>query len=465
MQLALLPAQKISGGVWHSVSICADSTVMAWGGNNYGQLGNGNNTLSTYPVSVNSLSGIISVSCGYAHTLALRRDGTVWAWGANNFGQLGDSTTTNRSIPVQVIGLSGIVEIAAGNSSSLALRNDGTLFAWGNNSMGELGDSTIIERNTPIQVHGSVNVGFLTGIVAIACGASHSLAVKNDGTVWDWGNNAFGQLGDSTTVERHTPVKVKGLNGIVEVTAGNRHSVALRNDSTVFAWGSNWIGTCGDGTTVTVRNTPVQVHGVGNSGFLTGITSIASSQSAEHTLALRSDSIVLAWGANGFGELGNTAIATESNLPVQVDTLTRIISIATGAYHSLAIKRDNSEWAWGDNADGELGNGSYVDSTLPTQVMGLCSVILAQNEIGTKTNISIFPNPIVETGKIMIDFPQTGSQYRLEIYDCSGMTVREVVLNDNQFIIEKMDFSQGFYLFRITDGNGAFVGLGKFIVL
>ena len=208
----------IDGGWYFSVALKSDGTVWAWGQNDEGQLGDGTTIDRTTPAQVQSLSGITELSSGSKHCLALKSDGTVWAWGWNEYGQLGDGTTVNRTTPVRVPGLSGVTAVASGiYGSSLALKSDGTVWAWGWNYHSELGDGTTINRTTPVQVPG------LTGITALAGGASHSLALKSDGTVWAWGQNYAGALGDGTTVNRTTPEEVPGVSGIIARGAGSGH--------------------------------------------------------------------------------------------------------------------------------------------------------------------------------------------------------------------------------------------------
>src|SRR3989304_2356071 len=178
--------------------------VWAFGGNNYGQLGNGTTINRTTPVQVSGLTGVGAIASGYGHSLALKTDGTVWAWGFNDRGQLGDGTTINRTTPVQVSGLTGVAAIAGGYGHSLALKTDGTAWAWGQNNGGQLGNgtSTIFgATTTPVQVceSGGCSNGYLTGVAAIAGGFFHSLALKTDGTVWAFGVNSTSQLGDGTT--------------------------------------------------------------------------------------------------------------------------------------------------------------------------------------------------------------------------------------------------------------------------
>src|SRR6266478_1004430 len=318
-------------------------TVSAWGFNFYGQLGNGTNTTSNTAVQTSGLSGVTALAGGLYHSLALKSDGTVWAWGYNGYGELGNATFTSNNTPVQVLGpggvgfLTGVTAIAVGGLHSLALKSDGTVWAWGLNFQGQLGNGTVTNSNTPVQVLGPGGVGNLTGVTALAVGGGqnqHSLALKSDGTVWAWGYNGQGQLGNATNTTSNTPVQVLGLSGVTAIAGGVFHSLALKSDGTIWAWGYNFYGQLGNGTN-TDSNTPVQVLG------LSGATAIAGGN--YHSLALKSDGTVRAWGSNGAGALGDGA-NTNSNTPVQVlgtggvGFLSGVTALAAGFEQSLALK-------------------------------------------------------------------------------------------------------------------------------
>lgn len=258
----------------------------------------------------------------------------------------------NRLTKAVVPGGTGL--LAGGVDDSLAVRSDGTVWAWGNNTYGELGNGTTTNSSTPVQVSG------LTGATTVAAGYYHSLAVKSDGTVWAWGYNNFGQLGNGTFLTNSsTPGQVTGLSGATSVAAGSFHSVALLSNGSVEAWGSNVAGQLGNGTT-TLSSTPVQVSG------LTNATAIAAG--ANHSVALRSDGTVWDWGAGKQGQLGNGSTAF-STTPVQVSNLGGVVAIAAGGDTSYALRSDGSVWAWGANNFQQLGNTSAgKTSTVPVQV-------------------------------------------------------------------------------------------------
>ncbi len=260
---------------------------LVWGSNDSGQLGFPNPAAELIPgpvVGLGAGSSVISIASGGDHSLALKSDGTVLAWGNNSLGQLGDGTVLPRIAPVPVSGLgpgSGVIAIAAGTQHSLALKSDGTVLAWGNDGSGQLGDGSF--SFTPRSSYSLVSgLGTGSGVIAIAAGDQHSLALKSDGTVLAWGANFNSQLGDGTNNNRPTPVQVSGLgpaSGVIAVTGGGQHTLALKSDGTVLAWGANFAGQLGDGTFIT-RLTPVQVSNLGSGS---GVTSIVAG--SQHSLA------------------------------------------------------------------------------------------------------------------------------------------------------------------------------------
>ncbi|MDC0712095.1 RCC1 repeat-containing protein [Stigmatella sp. ncwal1] len=304
---------------------------------------------------------ILAVSAGDNHSLALRSDGTVWAWGDNSSGQLGNGTKDPQPVvlPVQVSGLTDVVAVAAGASHSLAKSRDGTVWAWGANDDGQLGDGTSLEQIRPVQV------AVLTDVTAVVASANYSLALRGDGTVWAWGDNDLGQIGDGTDKDRAVPKRVEKLVGIFisTVVVGDDHSLALSREGDVWAWGYNDFGEIG--TAEDVQAIPERMSGV------TGVKALASGNG--HSLALREDGTVLAWGDNSEGQLGYDPEATV-NTPVKVPGLEGITALAAGAEFSLALTGDGTVWAWGINTVGELGIGTDAPRGLPRKVPGLVDI-------------------------------------------------------------------------------------------
>ncbi len=448
-------AQSLGGGGWHSLGICNDSTVKAFGENATGQIGNGNTVDQTTPVTVAGLSGIIAVSGGgdqlEAHSMALKANGTVWCWGSNLYGGLGNASATGTFVtaPVQALILTGAKAISAGGWHSVALKNDGTVWAWGWNSDGQLGDGTTVDKSIPTQVPS------LTNVTKIAAGTYHTLALKNDGTVWAWGDNVSGQIGNGTTgLDRNTPVQVNGLSNVVAITAGRFFSMAVKNDGTVWTWGQNLYGQLGNGNT-TDSNVPVQVNG------LTGITSAVAASGAFHAHALKNDGTVWSWGRNTYGNLGNNTIAN-SSVPVQMTNFASPIGIAAGTNFSLFYKSDGSMWGIGRNASGQLGDATTTQRNEAFQSNVMCSVLQQQSVIGLKENglsnvkVAIFPNP--STGGVFnLELVNASmSDYKIEVYNAIGQNVAieslEPMAND-KLRLNLSAIPNGIYYLRMKASN------------
>lgn len=321
---------------------------------------------------------ITAVKAGSSHQIVLTADGKVFGWGSNNQGQLGNTLTTASTTPVSLkddAALAGktIAVIASGTSHNLALTTNGELFSWGNNTSGKLGDGSTTNRTQPVAVVAS---GALAGktITAIAAGDQHSLALSAEGKVFAWGSNSFDQLGTEAWQDSSVPVAVDtrgALRGktITAIAAGYGHSLVLTSDGEVFSWGSNGNGKLGNGTNIDPR-TPVKVDA---SGALAGKRVIAIAAGEDHSIALTADGLVFAWGDNTYGQLGDNSGSTHSAVPVPVFTngvlAGKIVAgISAGIDHCLAITADGITVSWGRNLSGQLGNGGTVNSPVPVLV-------------------------------------------------------------------------------------------------
>ncbi len=382
------PSVKISSfsvGTMHTAAVTADGKVYSWGGNNNGQLGGGPGlpSQSTIPVQAIGINGVAGVSAGGAHTVALKTDGTVWGWGNNESGQLGNGTGSTTPSPVRATGLTNIIAISAGIQHTLALRSDGTVWAWGNNTYGGLGNGAQnFSELSPVQVIG------LTDVKAIAAGAESSFALKTDGTVWSWGRNLAGELGNGSSVASSpTPVQVSGLTNIESVATGVTFSLARRNDGTLWSWGSNIYGQLGDGTNE-LRRTPVKVAGLNN------VVAVAAGGAT--SMARLSNGTVWTWGENFRGQLGNGTNVPWSYTPVQVSGLTNPTVIDMGGSHAGALASTGKFSLWGDNDFGQLGDGTTVGRLVPTEMtfFGFAPVIHYTTNGAEPTN----DDPVIASG-------------------------------------------------------------------
>jgi alpha-tubulin suppressor-like RCC1 family protein len=334
--------------------------------------------LLALPPSGHTAPDVVSIWGGARGTIVLKSDGTVWTWGGDAFGKLGINQTnanTRALVPVEVHGandigfLHSVTTIMGGETHYMAVKSDGTLWSWGYNFIGELGDGTTNDAAVPIQAGLGANPP-LTNVIKLGGRTYFSLAVKADGSIWGWGMNWNGQMGNGTIMPTGpqvlNPVMVSNsqpghvMNNPVQVSCGYTYGLALLTNGSVWTWGTGVHGELGADTN-TQTLVPIQVPGVSN------ITAISSGW--KHTLALKSDGTVWSWGLNGHGELGDGTSINRSNA-VQVLNLSNIVMVSGGDYNSIALRSDGTVWKWGLNDVGELGQGTN-DNTGPGPAVDL----------------------------------------------------------------------------------------------
>ena len=296
-------------------------------------------------------------------------EGVLWTWGMGGSGQLGVGTTYDSDEPVRVMG--DVYSVSTSDSNGAALRTDGSLWMWGTNAVGELGLPGVYDRKIGLYADFPVQtrpVKVLDGVAAVSVGHQFTLAIKNDGSLWAWGDNYFGQLGDGTETHRDRPVKI--MDNVVACAAGDDFAAAVKSDGTLWTWGYNYFGQLGDGGTSS-RSKPKQV--------MTGVKTVCASFS--NCAAVKTDGTLWVWGLNKHGQIGD-GTHTDTHSPKKA--LDKVQAVSLGSGHTAAIRTDGSLWLWGDNEYGSLGNGGsgnyyhtsgykpagyHYDQTKPEQLM------------------------------------------------------------------------------------------------
>ena len=338
--------------------------LWVFGSNSSGQLGLLDLTSRSSPVQLTAIStttaGTVSqIDFGYQYGLAIKTDGTLWAWGINTFGELGLGDTVTRSSPVQVGAGTNWQKVAAGpdlnQRTSYAIKTDGSMWAWGFNGAGQIGDSTVVSKSSPVQVLPTTK----TNWIDVTAGKNWSAAIDSSGSLFTWGYGTLGQLG-SGVADFSSPTQVGVLTNWAKVSANSSHTMAIKTDGTLWGWGRNLNGELGDFSTTT-RSSPVQT------GTATDWANVTAG--GFFTIGVKTDGSMWAWGAGSNGQLG---LALPESRPIQIMPYDfRYKDFSAGGSHAMAVKNDGTLWGWGTNTDGQLGIGNLTYKSSPVQIGAL----------------------------------------------------------------------------------------------
>lgn len=336
------------------MALKSNGTVLVWGDGLSGQMGNGERNDSNTPIPVPNLTNVIDIHAGDSTAFAVKNDGTVWAWGANYDGQSGTgSSNTRLLVPTKIANLSGVTEVVGTGLYSYALTDDGKIFAWGDNTYGQLGDGTSTFRTTPVQVQG------VHGYKSLVVGGEAAMIVTNDDTVWAWGRNDNGKLGSGSSTNIKTPTLIENLSNVSSVSIGTNHTIILKNDGKVFGIGGNSDGQLAQGI-YDYNDAYVPKELVLPSGSYATYVKAGN----RHTFIATNDGKVFACGGNNLREFGGEPVGSRVGRLYEISELFNLEKAITttgvsSAANSFMIKKDGSVWAWGLNNYGQLGVGTF----------------------------------------------------------------------------------------------------------
>ncbi|MDP1802494.1 MAG: T9SS type A sorting domain-containing protein [Bacteroidota bacterium] len=419
---------KLSAGKENcTFAIRTDSTLWVWGNNTYGQFGNGGTTSQSTPLKIGTENKWQSIAVGGVQSVAVKTDGTLWAWGGNGNGELGDGTYINRDSPIQIGSATNWKSVAAGEAHSLALKTDGTLWAWGYGADGQLGTGifTAPTINTPTMVGTSNNWQ------SIAAGRFYTFAIKTNGTLWGWGSNTSGQLGDGTTSNiNDTPIQTGTDTDWQSVACAWGTTFAIKMDGTLWGWGQGYIGN----GSITSELSPVQI------GTANNWQAVATAQF--HFMASKNDGTLWTWGVNDYGQLGD-GTNNDKLIPTQVGISNNWQSIAAGNRYSMAVKTDGTLFTWGKNINSQLGDGTAINKNTPTLIG--CTIAGLKEFSRTENVFSLYPNPTKDI--IYLENLNNQTIDKIIITDLFGRAILEKNGNVNKINVQHLQ--PGIYIIQL----------------
>lgn len=427
--------KDISVGYDHTLALMSDGTVMAWGNNDYGQLAVNDQIKPSYtPLEVKGLNKVIAIAAGFKYSLALKSDGTVLQWGS----PLGESMDYYSS-PTKIIDLQDVKQIYSSFSRSYAVKDDGTLWAWGDGNLGALGEGNRLVTVQPIQILGMQNVA------NIAIGLSSTTLLKTDGTVWTWGSNMFGELGNGETgfgigdqsKDVLIPFQLKELNHITQISSGYSHTLALSSDGTVWVWGENSYGQLGNGDTEN-QLIPIEIK------VSSPVRIVVASRTHSYILIQSGD--IWGWGDNLRGGLGNGTFKPVTS-PQPIVNQNNIIAIRSSEQQIFTFSANGQIWTWGDNSYGQLGINQYESVYLSPQLLNVLNTNINAGEESSIAMVTDY-HEIVEAGKVHVresldkmetTFAKGGLDLKNEIVEVSVEVIRADSLGKTATLILRVE--------------------------
>ena len=433
--------RKVSAGQNFTLAIKADGTLWGWGINS-NQLGLGYSGNQNLPIQIGTANDWMTVSAGADHALAIKTTGTLWAWGSGIFGQLGNGLFNSATWNVTQVGTAtDWLKVSAGTKFSLAIKTNGTLWSWGLNGLGQLGNGTIVNTNIPNQV------GTATNWSKIDAGNEYSLAIDTGGFLYAWGDNTFGQFGNGTNTGSLSPMIVSSSNFWTNISAGFTHSIILNSFGFMFTAGDNSQGQLGNGTN-TASNTFIPATSTGAQ-----FQYIAISAGQYDSLAIKNDNTLWSWGNNNQGQLG-LGNNTNTNTLSQVGSSNTWFDISAGYVHSQALENNFNLWSTGRGLEGQLAIGSNTAfNTL--QFVSCPTSALSVNEINIQ-KANAYPNPT--NGIINLDYNlENASTITLKITTIQGQLIQETKIDKSSGLqtdsIDLSALANGMYFISIHSTN------------
>ncbi|WP_432669935.1 T9SS type A sorting domain-containing protein [Flavobacterium sp. SM2513] len=378
--------ESVSVGEGHALGIKSDGTLWSWGYNNMGQLGNGTvGWISPFPEQVGADTNWAKVHSGLIHCFGIKDDGTLWAWGSNEKGKLGIGTFTlaMSATPLQV-GTSTWKMVSSGTNFTIGIRANGTLWGWGENQSGTVGDGSSIDRAAPVLIDASTNWKMTSS------STFRTLAIKEDGTLWGWGSNSSNRLGFSVGTPASymnvvtVPTQIGAATDWKSVASGFAHTIALKNNNTLWTWGTGNEGQLGNNSTTTSIPYPLQLGTATDWAFIE--TEFSS------CFAIKADATLWIWGLNTSGTLGNGNQTNVLN-PTQITTENNWLSLSSSNNATAALKTDGSLYTWGDNLAYQIG-----DITVDTETVVVSPLLINTCNLGTEVfnqkSVKLYPNPV-----------------------------------------------------------------------